>query len=64
MLGVALSDAGGSELDAIRGLIYRHGVTVFRDQCFSPEEHIAFMRRWGGIDINNYFPLTDEALAA
>ena len=58
--GVTLAEAEGARLDAIRDLIYRHGVAVFRDQSFSPEEHIAFARRWGGIDINNYFPLTDE----
>ncbi|MBX7457830.1 TauD/TfdA family dioxygenase [Qipengyuania sp. 1NDH17] len=58
--GVTLAEAQGDELGAIRDLIYRHGVAVFRDQTFSPEEHIAFARRWGGIDINNYFPLTDE----
>ena len=58
--GIALADADGENLDAIRDLIYRHGVAVFRDQSFSPEDHIAFARRWGGIDINNYFLLTDE----
>ena len=58
--GIALADAEGENLDAIRDLIYRHGVAVFRDQSFSPDDHIAFARRWGGIDINNYFPLTDE----
>ncbi|EDL48557.1 alpha-ketoglutarate-dependent taurine dioxygenase [Erythrobacter sp. SD-21] len=39
---VALAIAEGETLDAIRDLIYRHGVAVFRDQSFSPEEHIAF----------------------
>ncbi|MBX7540154.1 TauD/TfdA family dioxygenase [Qipengyuania sp. GH29] len=58
--GVSLAEAQGERLDAIRDLIYRHGVAVFRDQSVSPEEHIAFANRWGGIDINNYFPLTDE----
>lgn len=58
--GVSLADAEGAELDAIRDLIYRHGVAVFRDQDFSPDDHIAFAKRWGGIDINNYFPLTDQ----
>ena len=57
--GVALADAQGDTLAEIRHLIYRHGVAVFRDQALSPEDHIAFARRWGGIDINNYFPLTD-----
>ena len=59
VMGVTLARVEGDELDAIRTLIYRYGVAVFRDQSFSPEEHIAFARRWGGIDINNYFPLTE-----
>ena len=58
--GVSLAEAEGTTLDAIREQIYRHGVAIFRDQEFSPEDHLAFARRWGGIDINNYFPLTDE----
>ncbi len=58
--GVRLADADGEALDAIRQAAYTHGVVLFRDQELSPEEHIAFARRWGGIDINNYFPLEDE----
>ena len=57
--GISLAEADGEVLDDIRDLIYRHGVAVFREQDLSPEEHIAFARRWGGIDINNYFPLTE-----
>ena len=44
----------------IKDAIYEHGVAVFRDQEFSPEDHIKFGRRWGGIDVNNYFPLQDD----
>ena len=59
--GVRLSEAEGDTLDAIRTAIYEHGVALFRGQDdFTPEAHIAFAKRWGGIDINNYFPLTDE----
>lgn len=59
--GVRLSEAAGDTLDAIRTAIYKHGVALFRGQDdFTPEAHIAFAKRWGGIDINNYFPLTDE----
>lgn len=58
--GIQLAAAQGAAMEAIRQAIYEHGVAVFRNQRFSPEEHIAFARRWGGIDINNYFPLTDE----
>ena len=58
--GVSLANAQGDVLDAVREQIYKHGVAIFRDQEFSPEDHLAFAKRWGGIDINNYFPLTDE----
>ena len=55
--GVDLSDCSDAEMNAIKAAIYEHGVAVFRDQSLSPEAHIAFARRWGGIDINSYFPL-------
>lgn len=58
--GVQLAEAAGDQLDAIRQAIYRHGVAILRDQALSPEDHIAFAQRWGGIDVNNYFPLTDD----
>ncbi len=58
---VRLSEAKGATLDSIRQAIYEHGVAVFRGQDdFTPEEHIAFAKRWGGIDVNQYFPLEDE----
>jgi len=55
--GVALKDCSDAEMAAIKQAIWEHGVAVFRDQDFSPQDHIAFARRWGGIDCNNYFPL-------
>jgi taurine dioxygenase len=58
--GVQLADATDAQIEEIKKAIYQHGVAVFRGQEFSPEDHIAFARRWGRIDINNYFPLTDE----
>ncbi|TNE49370.1 MAG: TauD/TfdA family dioxygenase [Sphingomonadales bacterium] len=58
--GVSLANCGDAEMQQIKQAIYEHGVAVFREQDFSPQEHIDFARRWGGIDINNYFPLTDE----
>ncbi|MEO0463723.1 MAG: TauD/TfdA family dioxygenase [Pseudomonadota bacterium] len=57
---VQLAGCSGDELQKIRTAIYEHGVAVFRDQDFSPEDHIAFAKAWGGIDINNYFPLNDD----
>jgi taurine dioxygenase len=58
--GVALASIDGDELEALKHLVYDRGVVVLRDQVLSPEEHIALAERWGGIDINNYFPLQDE----
>ncbi len=58
--GVSLADCNDSELLEIKQTIYEHGVAVFRDQDFSPEDHIKFGRRWGGIDVNNYFPLQED----
>lgn len=58
--GVALAECSDSEMEAIKQAIYEHGVAVFRDQEFTPEDHIRFGKRWGGIDVNNYFPLKED----
>lgn len=58
--GIQLADAAGDVMEQIKQTIYEHGVAVFRDQEFSPEQHLAFAKRWGGIDVNQYFPLQDE----
>jgi len=58
--GVQLADIGDADLKALQQAVYVHGVAVLRSQSLSPEQHIAFAERWGGIDINNYFPLEDE----
>jgi taurine dioxygenase len=49
----SVDDAG---LAAIKAAVADHGVAVLRDQRLSPEQHIAFAKAWGGIDVNNYFP--------
>ena len=48
----ALSDAQFAE---IRRAFFDHGALFFRDQTLTPEEHIAFARRWGAIDFNRFF---------
>lgn len=55
--GVSLADCSAADMAAIKAAIYEHGVAVFRNQDFAPEDHIAFAKAWGGIDLNNYFPL-------
>ncbi len=39
----------------IRAAFFDHGALFFRDQTLTPEAHIAFARRWGGIDLNRFF---------
>jgi taurine dioxygenase len=58
--GVDLATVDGEVLDALKELVWDKGVAVLRDQSLSPEEHIALANRWGGIDVNNYFPLEGE----
>lgn len=45
-----------SALAAIKREVAERGVVMIRDQALEPEDHIAFARRWGTIDVNNYFP--------
>lgn len=60
-LGMEISDVDLATVDdagveAIKAAVFEHGVVVVRDQALRPEDHIAFAKRWGGIDVNNYFP--------
>lgn len=60
-IGVEFTDVDLNQLDddtfaAMRDALADHGVVFVRDQQLTPEQHIAFARRWGTIDINNYFP--------
>ena len=54
--GVQLSELVGDSLDSLMRAVFENGVAVLRDQDLSPEQHIAFAKRWGGIDVNPFFP--------
>lgn len=54
--GVDLNSLGDAEFAVLRRAVADHGVLFVRDQTLTPEQHIAFARRWGGIDVNKYFP--------
>lgn len=58
--GVDLATVDGEELEALKALVHDRGVAVLRNQSLTPEQHIALAERWGGIDINNYFPLQEQ----
>ena len=53
---VQLAELEGSALEALKRQVFENGVAVIRDQELSPEQHIAFAKRWGGIDVNPFFP--------
>lgn len=56
ILGVDLaSGLAGAELELVRAAFAEHGVIFFRDQHLSEEQHIAFARLWGEININRFF---------
>ncbi len=54
--GVDLAQPLSDEAFAtIRQAFFDHGVIFFRDQNITPEQHLAFARRWAPIDINRFF---------
>lgn len=54
VLGVDLRELHDADFAAIRAAYAEYGVVFFRDQALSEEEHIAFARRWGPININRF----------
>lgn len=60
VLGVDIASPSNSDMEAIRAAYRDYGVIFFRDQKLTPEEHIAFARRWGEIDINKFFPANGQ----
>ena len=55
-LGVDLRSIDDSGFARLRDAVATRGILFVRDQELTPEDHIAFARRWGDIDVNNYFP--------
>ncbi|MES2096656.1 MAG: TauD/TfdA family dioxygenase [Pseudomonadota bacterium] len=54
--GIDLKTIDDAGMDTLKAALADRGVLFVRDQELTPEDHIAFARRWGEIDINNYFP--------
>jgi taurine dioxygenase len=54
--GVDLNALSDAQFGVLRSTLAERGVIFIEDQALDPEQHIAFARRWGDIDINNYFP--------
>jgi taurine dioxygenase len=58
--GVDISDLSENEFDGIRAAFADSGLVFFRDQTLSEQDHIAFARRWGEININRFFKANDQ----
>ncbi|HEX4695172.1 TauD/TfdA dioxygenase family protein [Sphingomonas sp.] len=54
--GIDLRQIDDAGMSALKAAVADRGVLFVRDQELSPDDHIAFARRWGDIDVNNYFP--------
>ena len=53
--GVDIRQLSEAEFDAIRQTYADHGVIFFCDQALTEDDHIAFARRFGPININRFF---------
>ena len=49
------ADFGEDAMTEMRRAYDEYGVVFFREQRLSPEQHIAFARRWGEINVNRFF---------
>lgn len=54
--GIDLASFSDAELHELRKAFLEHGVLFFVDQKLTPEDHIAFARRFGSIVVNKFFP--------
>ena len=60
ILGLDLADTlSPAIIDAIRQALFQYGVVFFRDQKLTPEQHLAFARRFGEINVNRFFKTVD-----
>ena len=53
--GVDVRHLSSGQFDAVRQAYADHGVIFFRDQSLTEQDHIAFARRFGPININRFF---------
>src|SRR5882724_6355245 len=55
VLGVDVNALSNSQWGEVQRAFAEHGVIFFRDQKLTPEQHLAFARRWAPIDVNRFF---------
>ena len=59
VLGIDLNNLSDSELAAVKKAYADYGIIFFRDQKLTEDQHIAFAKKFGEIDINKFFPHID-----
>lgn len=57
--GVDVRNMSDDAFAALRDVFLDRSVIVLRDQELTPDDHIAFAKRWGEININRFFKPTD-----
>ena len=58
--GVDLAgELSNEQFSEVRQAFHEHGVIFFREQKLSPEQHLAFARRFGAVNINRFFSPVD-----
>lgn len=48
------------DFETIKAAFVEHSVIVIRDQKLTPDEHLAFARRWAPINVNRFFQRLDS----
>ncbi len=56
---VQLANLSDAEISELRSTLANRGVLFFRDQDFSPQDHLTFARRFGDIVLNKFFMSVD-----
>lgn len=57
---INLVDATDEQVNLVRRAVFDRGVAFLHGQELTPEQHIAFARRFGPIVVNRYFPKTER----
>jgi taurine dioxygenase len=58
--GVRLGHLDEHEFAAVRAALLEHLVLFFPDQHLDPEEHIAYARLWGELEVHAFIPKLDD----
>ena len=58
---IQLADLSVTQLADLRTIFAKHGLLFFRDQDFSPQDHLQFAQRFGSIVVNKFLELPNSS---